>query len=175
MGRIRQSDGAAAGFSLIEMMVAMVVLGFGLLGMLMMQARAMDTSTRGRESSSGLAVARNVFEQVPRVPFSTLPADDTWRSPAWVQNAGLLPADPALPVGVIGERVTNGAGTDSFHQMYRAWYRVSADPSPVPDARVRAIEVEVIWDDDNDIAVTPDTRTGERFIRLSGLIFDNDL
>ena len=84
-------------------------------------------------------------------------------------------ADPALPTGVIGERVTNGAGTDFFHQMYRVWYRVSSDPSPVPDARVRAIEVEVIWDDDNDVAVTPDTRTSERFIRLSGLIFDNDL
>lgn len=175
MRRFRSGDGARAGFSLIEMMIAMVVLGFGLLGMLMMQARAMDTSTQGRETSSALAVARNAFEQIPRVPFSALPADDTWRSPAWIQNAGLLPGDPALPNGVIGERVTNGSGTDSFHQLYRVWYRVGADPSPVPDARVRAVEVEVIWDDDNDIAVTPDGRTGERFIRLSGLIFDNDL
>lgn len=175
MMRIRRHDPARAGFSLIEIMIAMVVLGFGLLGMLMMQAKAMDSSTQGREGSSALAVVRNAFEQVPRVPFSTLPADDVWKTPAWIQNPGLLPADPALPNGVVGERVTDGAGNDSFHQLYRVWYRVGADPSPTPDARVRSVEVEVIWDDDNDIVVTPDTRTNERFIRLSGLIFDNDL
>lgn len=173
--RHRASATRRSGFSLIEMMIAMVVLGFGLLGMLLMQAQAMDSSTQGREGSSGLSVARNLFEQLPRVPFSTLPADNTWRAPAWIQNPGLNVGDPNLPIGVIGERVTDGSGTDHFHQLYRAWYRVNPDPAATPDPRVREIEVEVIWDDENDVTVTPATRTNERFIRLSGLIFDNDL
>ena len=172
---VRRNQRRASGFSLVEMMIAMVVLGFGLLGMLLMQAQALDSSSQGREGSSALAVARNVFEQMPRVPFSTMTADNTWRAPAWIQNPGLLPADPLLPNGVVGERTTDGTGTDYFYQMYRVWYRVNPDPSPVPDARVREVEVQVIWDDENDITVTPLTRTNQRFITLTGMIFDNDL
>ena len=164
-----------AGFSLVEIMIAMSVLGFGLLGMLLMQAQAMDSSSQGREGSAALAAARNVFEQMPRVPFTALPADNTWRAPAWIQNPGLLPADPPLANGVYGERVTDGGGNDHFQQLYRVWYRVNPDPSPTPDARVREVEVEVIWAEDNDITATPATRTSERAIRLSGLIFDNGL
>jgi len=164
-----------AGFSLIEVMIAMTVLGFGLLGMLMMQAQAMDSSSQGREGTAALAAARNVFEQIPLVPFSTLPADNTWYTPAWIQNPGLLPADPLLPNGVFAERVTDGNGADHFQQLYRVWYRVNDDPSPTPDARVRQVEVEVIWADGNDVTTTPATRTNERAIRLSGLIFDNGL
>lgn len=167
--------GRREGFSLIEIMIAMSVLGFGLLGMLLMQAQAMDSSSQGREGSAALASARNVFEQMPRVPFSALPADDTWKTPAWIQNPGLLPADPPLANGVFPERVTDGSGTDHFQQLYRVWYRVNPDPSPAPDARVREVEVEVIWAEDNDVTVTPATRTNERAIRLSGLIFDNGL
>ena len=164
-----------SGFSLIEIMVAMAVLGFGLLGMLMLQAQAIDSSSQGREGSAGLAVARNLFEQMPRVPFSTLPADNTWKAPAWVQNPGLNPADPLLAAGVYGERTTDGSGTDHFQQLYRAWYRVNTDPNVPPDARVRQVEVEVIWAEDNDVTVTPATRTDERFVRLSGLLIDNGL
>jgi prepilin-type N-terminal cleavage/methylation domain-containing protein len=163
------------GFSLIEVMVAMVVLAFGLLGMLMMQAQALDHSSRGREGSSALSIARNVFEQIPRVPFSTLPANNTWVSPAWIQNAGLNAGDASLADGVYGERVTDGSGNDHFQQMYRAWYRISPDPSAAADPRVRGVEVEVIWSDDGSVAVTPATRTNEKFIVLSGLIADNDL
>ena len=163
------------GFSLIEIMVAMSVLGFGLLGMLMLQAQAIDSSSQGREGSSGLSVARNLFEQMPRVPFTALPADNTWRTPAWVQNPGLNSTDPPLANGVYGERVTDGSGSDHFQQLYRAWYRVNPDPNATPDARVRLVEVEVIWADDNDVTVTPATRTDERFVRLSGLLIDNGL
>lgn len=164
-----------SGFSLIEMMVAMTVLGFGLLGMLMMQAQALDHSSRGREGSSALSIARNIFEQMPRVPFSTLTPDGNWVSPAWIQNAGLNTTDPNLANGVFGERVTDGGGTDHFQQMYRVWYRVTADPAAPPDARVKEVEVEVIWAEDSAVTVTPLTRTNEKFVVLSGLIFDNDL
>jgi len=163
------------GFSLIEVMIAMAILGFGLLGMLIMQARAMDSSSQGRAGTAALAAARNVFEQMPVRPFSTLPADGVWRAPAWIQNPGLTPGDPALAPGVVAERVTDGSGDDHFQQLYRVWYRVDPDPSATPDARVRQVELEVIWSDENDVTVTPATRTDERSIRLSGLVFDNGL
>jgi len=166
--------GRHGGFTLIELMVAMTILGFGIVSLILMQVQAMHHSSHGEENTRALGIARSVFEQLPRVPFSSLAADDTWKTPAWVVNRGLQVSDPDLLAGVVGERVTDGRGTDHFRQMYRVWYRVGPDPSATPDARVRAVEVHVIWSDENDVSVTPGAMTDERFVSLRGLIADND-
>lgn len=173
-GQLIARRGRHGGFTLIEVMVAMTILGFGIVGLVLMQVQALHHSSHGKENTRALGIARSIFEQMPRVPFSTLPADDVWKAPTWVVNRGLLAGDPDLLPGVIGERLTDGTGSDHFQQMYRVWYRVGPDPAATPDVRIRAVEVRVIWSDENDVSVTPGGMTNEEFVSLRGLIADND-
>jgi prepilin-type N-terminal cleavage/methylation domain-containing protein len=173
-GRPIARRGRHGGFTLIEVMVAMTILGFGIVGLVLMQVQALQHSSHGRENTRALGIARSAFEQMPRLPFSSLPADDIWKTPAWVVKRGLLGTDPDLLAGVVGDRVTDGSGYDHFQQMYRVWYRMGGDPSATPDDRIRAVEVRVIWSDENDVSVTPGGMTDEQFVSLRGLIADND-
>jgi prepilin-type N-terminal cleavage/methylation domain-containing protein len=84
---------ARSGFTLIEMMFAMVILAGGLLAMLAVQVQALKQGRYGRHTSEAMQVARDQMELLMRLPWDDASAQPTnWTAPsaidATVQNDG---------------------------------------------------------------------------------------
>ena len=123
---------AEGGFTLIEVMVALAILGFGLLGLAAMQLHALQQSSAGRHTSDASAVARSALEQVHRLPWSALDsALAAWTAPDWDGASATLTTEMALP----------GGGT-STEKSYALDWRVSEVGSA---GCLRDVEVRVEW------------------------------
>jgi type IV pilus assembly protein PilV len=84
---MRQSKSAQAGFSMVELLVAVVILAVGLLGLAELQVTAMKTNAQGHSIVAATSLAQQVIEQIV-----ALPAEDPL-----LDAAG--PATWTLPVG----------------------------------------------------------------------------
>lgn len=62
--RVGRSTGRTSGFSLVEVLVSIVVLSFGLLGMVGMQAASLKANREARLQSSATVLARELAEMV---------------------------------------------------------------------------------------------------------------
>lgn len=63
-----------SGFTLLEVMIALVVMGFGLLTLATMQIHALKQGSQGRHTGDASAVARSYLEQAQRVTWADLDA-----------------------------------------------------------------------------------------------------
>ena len=83
IGRNRRSQGS--GFSLLEVVIAMGILSFGLLTLALMQLYALTQGSAGRHTGDASAVARSYLEQVHRLPWTVLDTAEGngWRNPDW--------------------------------------------------------------------------------------------
>lgn len=136
---------AARGFSLLEVMLTLVILAFGMLTLALMQLSALRQGSQGRHTGDGTAIARSYLEQASRVPWSVLDtaqAAGTWVTPAW---AGA----PAAAVTV--DRPDSLA--DSTEHSYTVQWRVTNVGGP--PVCLRDVEVRVTWTEDG--SSTPKT------------------
>lgn len=60
-----------AGFTMIELLVAVVILAIGLLGLVQLQVTALKANSQGMTSTAATALAQKVVEEI-----AALPADD---------------------------------------------------------------------------------------------------
>lgn len=132
-----------AGFTLIEAMVAVAILGFGLLTLAMMQLEAISQGAAGRHSADAAAIARTYLEQVQRLPWSeldTAEAAGTWVSPAWPGATGTVDVE-----------VDDPAGSTAVNQSYDVNWRVTdvLDGMGNPNPCLRDVEVRVSWDEED--------------------------
>jgi prepilin-type N-terminal cleavage/methylation domain-containing protein len=111
------------GFTLIEMMFALVILAGGLLAMLLVQTQAMRQGRQGRHTTEAMQIARDQMETFMRLP---------WDDPAVQPTAWTVPTPVDLTV-------QNGTGAQT-QQTFNVSWRISAS---VTDLRV--IEVNVTW------------------------------
>jgi prepilin-type N-terminal cleavage/methylation domain-containing protein len=163
----KASEVQKAGFTLIELMITLTVLGTGLLAMLVLQTQALKDGARGKHTSGAAMVARDQLERIQLTPFSDddlQPVD--WTTPPWLDNTG----DPDLGPGDVAVRVTQPGGT-SIEQIYQVWYRVIAGPAGNTD--LRYLDLEVVWNE-AEISNTRPTRTGQPTVALSTLLVNND-
>jgi prepilin-type N-terminal cleavage/methylation domain-containing protein len=155
------------GFTLIELMITLTVLGTGLLAMLVLQTQALADGARGKHTTGAAMVARDQLERIELMPFSD---DDLqpvgWSTPPWLDNTG----DPDLAAGDVAVRVTQPGG-DSIEKIYTVWYQVLADPDGNSD--LRFVDLEVVWDEAK-ISNNRPTRTGKPTVALSTLLVNND-
>jgi type IV pilus modification protein PilV len=121
-----------AGFTLIELMIATVLLAFGLLAMLAMQMHAMRGSQVGRHYTQAAQIARDLMEELNRRPWTD----------AKVQPTAGWSVEPVKSTDVQLE-----AGGTSSEQTYTLDYRVQADPVA---ADLRVIDVRVTWYEPRD-------------------------
>lgn len=111
------------GMTLVEIMVAMVILAFGLLGVAGLQVRAITESTSGRHLSEASAIARNRLEDLNVRNWSDALLNDT--GGAWTT------AVAENPVGGV---------------TYTRSERVTLD-AVEPATTIKSIEVRVGWSD----------------------------
>ena len=82
---MRDERRAAAGFSLIEVTIALGVLAVGLMAMLALQLHALRGGSLGRHASAAAMIARDQLELVQRLPFSSADlAPVAWTTPPWL-------------------------------------------------------------------------------------------
>jgi prepilin-type N-terminal cleavage/methylation domain-containing protein len=115
------------GFTLIETMIAMAILGGGLLSVAVMQLEAIQLGNRGRHQSQAAIIAQKHVERLQRIPWDH--ADFTpaagWRAPEPVE--------------------THDVYDGSYHieQTYTVTLRVTNLVANL----TRTIDVRVNWDD----------------------------
>jgi type IV pilus assembly protein PilV len=124
---MRRADRRRSGFSLLELMFAMVILAGGLLAMLMVQMQALQQGRYGRHTSEAMQLARDQMELFMRLP---------WGAAAVQPAAWTVPA----PVGV---NVQNEDGAQT-QQVFNVRWRITAagfNPS------LRTVDVDVTWNE----------------------------
>ncbi len=110
--------------TLVEIMVALVVLAFGLLGVAALQVRAISESSGGQHLSTASALARNRVEELTRID---------WDDALLVDSGGAWSADTVVPFA-----------DETFNRAERI-----TDDDPLPaDTDIKAIEVRVTWSDE---------------------------
>jgi prepilin-type N-terminal cleavage/methylation domain-containing protein len=158
---------ARAGFTLIELMITLTVLGTGLLAMLVLQTQALADGARGKHTAGAAMVARDQLERIQNTPFSDDDLQPTdWATPPWLDNVG----DPDLAAGEVAARVTQPGGA-VIEKVYTVWYKVIAGPGGNSD--LRFVDLEVVWDEAK-ISNNRPTRTGKPTVALSTLLVNND-
>jgi len=170
MERLRRGPSrsrARGGFTLIELMITLTILGTGLLAMMMLQAQALANGARGKHTTGAAMVARDQLERIQSTPFSHAdlqPVD--WTTPPWLANGG----DPDLGAGDVAVRVAQPGGP-VIETIYTVWYKVIADPDGNSD--LRFVDLEVVWNE-AEINNNRPTRTGQPTVALSTLLVNND-
>ncbi len=118
---------AAGGFTLIEVMIVIVVLTFGLLSLAAMQIQAMKGSDRGRHATKAAAIAENKMELLQQ---------DTWAS---LGVTGGFVADP------VEQNAIQLDGASSLERSYNVSYQVT----DLQATFTRALDVQVSWTEEN--------------------------
>jgi type IV pilus assembly protein PilV len=119
-GQPRERTG---GFTILEVMIVIVILTFGLLSLATMQIKAMHGSDRGRHATNAAAIAENKMEQLQQ---------NAWAS---IAVTGGFVADPVAQ---------NNIQLDGSSSIERA-YNVSYQITDVQATFTRAIDVQVSW------------------------------
>lgn len=124
------------GFSLLEVVVALGILGFGLLTLALMQVQALTQGSAGRHTGDAAAIARTYIEQVHRLPWASLTADlgAGFVNPSWNSAPATVNVDVA------------GVGGTTTENSYGIQWRVTAVPGT---ACLRDVEVQVSWAEEN--------------------------
>jgi prepilin-type N-terminal cleavage/methylation domain-containing protein len=125
---------AARGFTLVEVMITLVILAFGLLTLAAMQLAAMKQGSAGRHTSDGAAIARSYLEQAARQPWATLTAAQGagWVDPVWANE----------PSAQITVNRPGGAAASTEHAYTVTWRVTDVGASPTC---LRDVEVRVTW------------------------------
>lgn len=116
--------GHAAGFTLIEIMIAMAVLGLGLIALAAMQLQALRFGSSGKHVSQAAVIARVKMEEFQRLPWADVAAT-AWTAPV-TEYAEVL-----------------GEGGTVNEQAFDLSWRVA----DLIANRTRAIDVQVTWDE----------------------------
>jgi type IV pilus assembly protein PilV len=126
------------GFSLIEAIVAMVVLTVGLLAVGLMQIGAMKGNTNATSRSSGVAVAQSVMDDLRSLPLDHASLLDP--------HAGQLDLGAAAAGGptAVNADHDNGTITTPRGQVYTVFWNI-ADDFPIDSAKT--VRVFVYWND----------------------------
>jgi len=157
---------ALTGFTLIEVLISLTILTFGLLGVAAMQLHAMRDGSAGRHSTDGGRIARDQMELVQTLPFATVgsAAGLGWAPPPWINvpgfPAGQIPIQLQVAPGA-------GAGAGVEHTYNVAW-NVTAVPA---DPNLMNVDLEVSWAETSRPNAKP-TRTGLPTVTLSSVRYN---
>jgi Tfp pilus assembly protein PilV len=130
--------------TILEVMIALGVLAFGLLAMLAMQVSAMRGGKYGRHTTQAAQLARDQMEFLHRLDWSDALIGPT----AWT---------PPVPIVM----TVDSAAGQRQEMVYNVSYRVTNDADP----NLRLVDVRVIWTEENASVGAPPRRYAMSTIR----------
>lgn len=103
----RRPQGSQAGFTLLEVLVAILICSFGLLGIVGLQARAMQYSVSAEDSNRAILLANEITTEMYTLKTLTLPTTvlTDWQERVEAPSAGGLPGGVGT-VEVVGRVAT---------------------------------------------------------------------
>ncbi len=120
----RRLQKSQSGFTLIEVLVALLICSFGLLGIVGLQARAMQYSVSAEDSGRAILLANEITTEMYTLKTLTLPTTVTnaWATRVATPSAGGLPGGIGT-VEVAGRVATvtiqwRAPGTSSTQNQY---------------------------------------------------------
>jgi len=131
------------GYTLVEVLIALGILGFGLMAVATMQVTAIKTNSRASDMSQGVTLAQAKAEELMNLAYSDISdttGDGTDEDNGFGLNNTLDPANECnLPV-------SDGFWPDPWDctAKYRLFWNVAVD-EPVADSKI--IRVIVIWNE----------------------------
>ena len=137
------------GFTLVETMVAMVIVAFGLIAMLAMMTAAMAGGRVGKHGTDAARIARDQLEAFHRLP---------WNHPD-LQPTGGFDVQPDVIANV------EYAGAAQQEMTYGMSWRITNHPT---DPSIRLVDVVVSWQEGDDLANAPIRR-----VAMSSARFNN--
>jgi prepilin-type N-terminal cleavage/methylation domain-containing protein len=117
---------SSSGFTLVEIMMALSLLGIGLLSLAAMQITAMKYGARGRHQTKAAAIAEVQLETLMRQRWTNLTTTGGWTT-AVTANESIQ------------------SGSTKIEQAYSVSWRI-ADVDPT---RTRSVDVRVQWAEPN--------------------------
>jgi type IV pilus assembly protein PilV len=123
-GRLNRTTG---GFTLIEVMITIGILTFGLVALAAMQIQALHGSDRGRHATHAAAIAENKMEQLQQDPWASIGVTGGFVADPVEQNAVKL----------------DGATINEIT------YNVSHQITDIQATFTRAIDVQVSWTEES--------------------------
>ena len=156
MIRRKHARSARSGFSLIEVMVALGILGFGLLSVAAMQIVAIKDASKGRHVSGAAMIARDQVERIQRVPFSAIAPKNWGATETWMAGVGLTR-------GPVQMAVDEPGGTSSVEQTYNVDWQIT--PVVPVNQDLMNVEIAVTW--------TEHDQTTTKSFGISTIVVDN--
>ena len=127
------------GFTLIELMIAMVVLGIGILALIQMQVAAMNGNLSANQMTTAMTLAQDEIEQLKRLALTDGALTDNNAG----NNANLTstPNAASLEHTDVGNPIDERGGSTGLRRYRRFWN--VADDTPTQGAKT--IVVFVFW------------------------------
>jgi type IV pilus assembly protein PilV len=127
------------GFSLIELMIAMIVLGIGILALIQMQVAAMNGNLSANQMTTAITLAQDEIEQLKRLALTNAALTDSDAG----NNANLTttPNAASLEHTDANNPIDERGGTTGLRRYHRCWN--VADNTPTQGAKT--IVVFVFW------------------------------
>lgn len=123
------------GFTLIELMIAMVVMAFGVLGYSFLQSSSLRNRLFSREMNRATIIAQDFMEQIMALPYKhTLLADNA--------NDNNPTTHPPNGSGVTKDGQQWILSTDGNFKYYTRW-KVTAG---CPNTDIKLIELFTVWE-----------------------------
>lgn len=141
------------GMSLIEVLVAMSVVGVGLLAMMAMQLHALRGGQAGRHVTDAAQVAQDRMEIFHRLDWDDAAVADTG---GWVLG------------GDVQTRAVQGGGASNVPINYNVDWRITDDPA---NPSLRLVDVRVTWYELDD---PPPPAAPRRRYAISSIRFDDN-
>jgi prepilin-type N-terminal cleavage/methylation domain-containing protein len=141
------------GVTLVEMMVALGIMAFGILTMALMQLAALKQGTQGQHTTDAAAVGRTYLEQVHRLPWSELTtavAAGDWTNPSW------LGANSSVTLALDTPTTSSAAPG----QTYAVAWRVT---DVAGNTCLRDVEIRITWNEEDFAAPRTITLSTRRY------------
>lgn len=147
----RMATRRVRGFSLLEVLIALAVLGIGMLGVAMLLTGSMSSMRSSRGSATGNAILQRASEQAQRQPWATfLAAQNSWTAPLWYVTQNATQCGGNCPPGQVIVATRQSTATEIVQDVYQVEWKsvVGADgaASGIPSNVVR-VDLRVTWQD----------------------------
>jgi len=138
MTRQNRRSTRARGFSLVEVTVALGILGFGLLSLAAMQVHALQSGANGRQMTNAVAIARDQMQLVNVLPYTSVAPTAGSEAPSWIDVPGHALGELPVRVG------TSGQPAPASHLFNVTWRVTNVDPT----GDRRNVDIQVAWNDE---------------------------
>lgn len=125
-----------SGFTLLELVIAMMVLAIGLLGIAGLQIVAIRGNATGGQMTLASAAISQKIEQLKTMNYDNLPNEDNWDNEGEWEYVQFIDRQPVI----LNQKPTDG----SFFMTRRTGVNVGSPPS-FPAGNLTTVTIQVRW------------------------------